>query len=327
MPWSGGCVDEPTLRNAEARAMTLLPPASSVELFQAIARSDERLASGARAVCERHGLAGALERFAGGSLPVFAAGDAHVLKLFPPCYAHEADVEHDALQTVAGRLPIPTPLVYAQGELDGWRYVLMERLRGRSIAEAWPEIPSARRDAIAEEIGAALAALHAIDVSSVGPSVPRPDWRAFVAAQRAQCAERQAARGLAPQWVEQIPSFLASAPLAVRPALLHTEVMREHLLVEPDAGRWRLSGLFDLEPAMIGDADYELASAGIFVVCGDRSLLRRFTAGYGRDPGARTFMAYALLHKYSSLRWYLERVPPPPGIATLEDLASAWWPS
>ncbi len=306
---------------------TTLPRASSIELFESIPRDDERLVIGARSACERHDVRGEVARFATGSLPVFAVGEAHVLKLFPDCYAHEADVEHDALRAVEERLPIPTPRVRARGVIDGWRYVLMERLRGRSLAEAWPEIPSARREALAEEIGAAVMALHAIDVESVGPLVPRPDWPAFIAAQRAQCLERQKARGLAPEWLEQIPAFLETVPLAEtpRPALLHTEIMREHLLVMPDGGRWTLSGLFDFEPAMIGDAEYECASVGIFVTCGDAQLLRRFIAGYGRNLGARAFLAYALLHKYSSLRWYLERVPPPPGVATLTELADAWW--
>lgn len=309
--------------------MTIFPRASTVEELQSIARDDAQLAIGAAAVCERHGARGALERFATGSLPVFAAGDAHVLKLFPPCYAGEADIEHDALRAVEGRLPIPTPRVRARGELDGWRYVLMERLRGRSLAEAWPSIPPARREAIAEAVGAAVALLHAIRADSVGAGVPRPDWRAFVAAQRADCTQRQRARGLAPEWLEQIPAFLDAVQLAdpCRPALLHTEIMREHLLVEPDAGRWTLSGLFDFEPAMIGDEDYDCASVGIFVTSGEAALVRRFIAGYGRDPGPRVFLAHALLHKYSSLRWYLERVPPPPGVATLADLADAWWPA
>lgn len=35
-------------------------------------------------------------------------------------------------------------------------------------------------------------------------------------------------------------------------------------------------------------------------------------------------MAHALLHRYSNLRWYLERLPVP-GATTLEELACAWW--
>ncbi len=310
--------------------LRILPPAASVEAFGAIDHGDARLVEGARIACARHGVSGAPVRFASGSLPVFAVGAAHVLKLFPPCHADEADIEHDALGAVHGRLPVPTPHPIARGELDGWRYVLMTRLMGRSLAEAWGELTQDAREATIEDVGASVAALHAIDATRVGAGVPRPDWAAFMDAQRARCVAWQAARGVAPEWLEQIAAYLdASLREGARgpDALLHTEIMREHLLVERDVrGRWRLSGLFDFEPAMIGDANYECASIGVFVTSGDRSLLKRFLASYGHDLGSRSFMTHALLHRYSNLRWYLERVPPPAEVRTLQALADFWWP-
>ncbi|WP_368396660.1 phosphotransferase [Streptomyces sclerotialus] len=60
--------------------------------------------------------------------------------------------------------------------------------------------------------------------------------------------------------VAEIGEVLAVLPLPrcgsspPRRSLLHTEVMREHFLVDPDG--WRLTGLLDFEPAMIGDRAY-----------------------------------------------------------------------
>lgn len=303
-----------------------LPPAATPAEFEAIARDDARIVDFAHRVAARHALRGAIERFLGGSLPVFAVGDAHALKCFPPCYAKEADIERDGLLALDGKLPLPSPKVVASSEMEGWSYVLMSRLHGRILAEAWSAIPEHRRSELVEEVAAALAAMHAIDVASIGPGVPRPVWRDFVAGQREGCVERQRSRGLAPAWLEQIPAFLESVDLELArpPALLHTELMREHLLVDDT---WNLSGVFDLEPSMVGDPDYDFASTAIFVTCGDRELVRRFISGYGRDPGHRVVMAYALLHKYSRLTWYLERVPPPANVTTLDELAVTWWPT
>jgi hygromycin-B 7''-O-kinase len=36
-------------------------------------------------------------------------------------------------------------------------------------------------------------------------------------------------------------------------------------------------------------------------------------------------MAHAMLHRYSNLRWYLERLPAR-GADTFEQLAALWWP-
>ncbi|HWN69067.1 MAG TPA: aminoglycoside 3'-phosphotransferase/choline kinase family protein [Haliangium sp.] len=319
--------------------MRALPPASTPEEFRPIRRDDGRLLPGVQVICARHGLAGQdVVRFAGGSLPVYAVGSARVLKLYPPYHRSDFETELDALALLAGRLPIPTPRVEATGGLDDWSYVLMERLHGRSLADAWPEFAPDERERLADELGECLAALHTPvhAIGAHGTRVPRPDWAGFVRRQRARCVEQQRARGLAPEWLEQIPAFLdaldpAALAAPARDALLHTEVMREHLLVAPGDRGLALSGLFDFEPAMIGAREYEFASVGIFVACGDRAVLRRLLCAYGYRADAldlglqRRFMAYALLHTYSNLRWYLERIPARASDRTLDDLAARWW--
>ena len=97
--------------------------------------------------------------------------------------------------------------------------------------------------------------------------------------------------------------------------------MREHLLVEPDGTGWRLSGLFDFEPAMRGAREYEFASIGLFVSGGDARALRCILRAYGYaeaqldDALQYRLMAMALLHRYSNLPWYLQRLPLPGAIA------------
>src|SRR5262245_39134829 len=132
------------------RAMRVLPPASTLEEFRPIRRDEPRLLPGVHVICARHGLAGQdVVRFADGSLPVYAVGSARVLKLYPPCHRGEFETESDALALLAGRLPIPTPRVEATGALDDWTFVLMERLHGRSLADAWSEIPLDEREPLA----------------------------------------------------------------------------------------------------------------------------------------------------------------------------------
>jgi hygromycin-B 7''-O-kinase len=311
----------------------LFPPAPDAAAYDALHRDDALLARGVQEIARRHGLApDGAARFPDGSLPVYAVGPAHVLKLYPPCYAHERAIERAGLEAVDGRLGIPTPRVEATGAVDGWRYVLMSRLHGENLAQAWPRIATADRERLMEALGRALAALHAVDAS--GHDVPRPSWPAFVAEQTETATARQRARGLDDRWVDQIPEFLASVALpSDSPSeLLHTEIMREHLLVRETGEGWALSGLFDFEPSMQGAADYEFASVGIFTTCGEPSLLRRLLLAYGKpadelgDDLSRRFLAYALLHRYSNLPWYLRRLPPPPSARSLSDLATAWWP-
>lgn len=297
---------------------------------------DQALRAGVTTIAQRHGLAAEMPlRCAGGSLPVYTLGEHHVLKLYPPQDASHAEVEARVLDFVNGRLPLRTPTRLASGALDGWAYLLMSRLRGRVAVDVWPELERSAQLALCEQLGKSLAALHALDVAPLA-DLPPPRWPEFIGHQRASAVQRQRERGLAEPWLAQIDGFLdrwavipGEAP-GEATVLLHTEVMREHLLVEVDDGRVRFGGLFDFEPAMLGTRDYEFASVGLFVACGDGQAQRRLLLAYGfattqLDHALQCrFMAQALLHRYSNLPWYLRRLPCA-GATTLEQLAAHWW--
>lgn len=310
-----------------------LPPAESDEDFDELTEDDLR--PGVEALCRDLGADVAdLARYPTGSLPVYAAGPL-VLKLFPPVYADEYPVEAGVLAAVHGRLPIPTPGVHATGERDGWNYVLMDRLRGEPLDAAWPRLDPGSRDALATQLGEAMAALHALPPPDIDDWEPA-DWDDFVYTQRATCAARHQGLGLAPEWLARIEPFLdrvGDLPDGP-PVLLHTEILRQHLLVSPAGDRF--TGLFDFEPAMRGAAEYEFVSVGVSCAEGDARFLGRALHAYGVEPDTafrRRMMAWTLLHYYSNMREYLDRLPPPaepankaqPDEPTLESLADRWY--
>ena len=81
---------------------------------------------------------------------------------------------------------------------------------------------------------------------------------------------------------------------------------------------------------MRGAREYEFASIGLFVSGGDARALRCILRAYGyaeaQLDGAlqNRLMAMTLLHRYSNLPWYLQRLPLP-GAMRLEQLAAHWW--
>jgi len=310
----------------------IFPPAEVEAQYARFKRDEEQLGPGIRAICDRLDLASRpAMRFADGSLPVYALGDDLVLKVYPPFCAGERDIESSVLSAVDGRLPTSTPRVHAIGDLEGWGYVLMSRLEGESLALAWPRLSAEARARVAARVGETLAALH--EISAPDHPAVRIDWPRFIDEQRRSAVERQRARGLDAAWLEQIDDFLATTPLDdARPAsLLHTEVMREHLRVRESSEGFTLSGLFDFEPAVAGAREYEFASVGIFVSCGDPSLLRRLLRAYGLaevdldEALEQRLLAYGILHRYSDLPWYLSRIPAPPGLRDLTLLGRHFW--
>ncbi|MFF3821290.1 phosphotransferase family protein [Streptomyces bluensis] len=306
----------------------MLPSVDTVDELNAVVRDEALLRPAVQDLCAQLGLAGArVVRFEDGSLPVYSVGDSLVLKLYPGFEAAEALREARVLSHLWGQLPVPTPRLHA-GDLykNGWRFVLMSRLPGESLATQWHRIPAADQDRIVTEAAETLAGLHALDPKPLTDVVGPPDWNRFLAVQRAKAVRHHRTNGLPEPWLEQIPDFLRSVPLTPpsQGVLLHTEFMREHLTVSPQDG-WRVTGLFDFEPAMIGDPAYDFAGAALFLTRADARQLRRFYAAYGRAPHPpRELLAHALLHVYSDLPWYLRELPAPPR-PRLDDLAEAWF--
>ena len=304
----------------------MLPPVHTDEEWQAVVWNEKIVRPAAEDLAARLGLAGAvLRRYPGGSRPVYAVGDHRVLKLYPTVSAPDSVTEVRALDYLSGRLPAATPELLAHGEYEnGWRYVLMSRLPGIGLDAAWPAIPPPDQDRVASEVGEMLAALHGLDPGPLRAVLGPADWAGFLAGQRAMASERQREVGLPEPWLSQIEGFLDSVPLAPgrEPALLHTEVTREHLIVGPDP--WTLSGLLDFERAMPGDRAYELSTVGLLVSRGDPRLLGRIVAGYGRGFDPRELLAYMFLHLHSNLPECLSQLPAPPE-ATLNSLAQTWF--
>lgn len=312
--------------------MAGLPPVATEDDFVAISQDEPVLRPGVNRLCRDLGVdAEALTRYTAGSRPVYAAGEL-VLKLFPPVTAWPRwQTEPEVLAAVQGKLPTPTPAVHGAGEHDGWGYVLMSRLPGVPLDTVWDQVPAAGRDRLADQLGETISALHQLPPPAIEKWWPA-DWPGFVAERRARCAGEQRDLGLAASWADQIPGFLDAVAFSTDTlVLLHTEIMREHLLVTEDAGgSWRLSGLIDFEPAMRGAREYEFAGVGVLVAEGDaRFLTRTLTAyGYHRDqlgPSLRRrLLGWGILHRYSNLSWWMQRLPKP-SEPTLEALADCWF--
>jgi hygromycin-B 7''-O-kinase len=304
----------------------MLPVVESWEASEPSSLDEAAVRPGADALCRHLGIdTRALSRFTVGSRPVYAAGEL-VLKMYPQADGNAWSVEARVLSAVDGALPVRAPRVHATGDWDGWSYLLMSRVPGVPLDVAWPDVPAPARAALAAQAGELLAALHRVPPPVMPGWYPDMAWPEWVARQRAACEQSQRGLGLAPEWADQVPGFLGSVTFPdEEPVLLHTEVMRQHLLVEP--GPWRLAGLIDFEPAMCGAREYEFASVGAFFSEGDTGLLRQVLTSYGHrlDDGLpRRLLAWLLLHRYSCLPWYLGRLPGTPE-RTLDALASRWF--
>ncbi len=311
--------------------MSLLPRIDTPGTYRLLHSDDSIWLAAVRAIAECHGLhADKLVRVSEGTNVVFGSDDV-VLKLYPPHWAHLAEVERAVLERLDGRLPVETPRVHAHGSLEDWSYLVMHRLRGKGLHEVWPTLEQDERTRLVASLGELVATIHRVPGGDLAPL--DADWPAYVASRLRACVSRHREQGLAPLWLDQIPAFLAAAhplyPPDAAPVIVTGDTHDYHLMVEqPVAGRgWRLCGLFDFDDARLGFRDVDLAAAGLFLMSGQRHLLRTFLLAYGYSPSelklalSRRLLAYTLLHPYRQMSWVL-RTFVHGNPSTLDDLAS-----
>ena len=282
-----------------------------------------------RSICQRENLPnGEFLPFADGSAAVFGAGEI-VIKVYHPNDLEDCLREEESLNLLAGKLDIPLPKVIATGTIDESRYLVMSRLAGDTLANRWTEIPKAQKKSLLAKLGEVTKQLHEVQVPD--SSIIKVDATAFMQRQSESAHKRQAECKLDQLWLTQIDEFLGSQKLPKACAFLHTELMRDHLLVTEKGGKWQFSGLFDFAESMTLPAEYEFAAVGLFVTGGDSELLRHYLLAYGYEASelnfefSRRLLAFTLLHRYANLSWYLSFLPPPKGATKLDDLARCWF--
>ena len=280
-------------------------------------------------MAERHGIPAApLARERLGTNIVFAAGPRHLVKLYPPLWAGERAVERAALVHVAGRLSVPTPEVVAEGELDGWAYLVLTRVAGVPLEGAWPGLDEGARERAARRAGELVAEHRALPLPA--PGVPAPEWPAFVRERAELARAKLAASRRAAAWSRELDAFLAPLRAELEgapPVFLNADVTEEHVFVAPD-GSGRVVGLVDLADAMAGAAEYDLVSFAVFLAGAGRAPLGAFLSGAGVAPGqrgpalARRLTAWALLHRYADG----DALAAVAGDVSLADLPGALFP-
>jgi aminoglycoside phosphotransferase (APT) family kinase protein len=160
-------------------------------------------------------------------------------------------------------------------DLFGWSYALMPRLPGVALSDPAlrDTLAPADRLAIARAMGEHLALLHqtafpapAVYDHAVDDLAPLPleypDWlvgnlRQWLARCRA-ASERTTDADVA--WIE---SEIAAARDALSepfaPVIVHTDYAEGNVVAQRVGDAWRITGVFDLGEAYVGDGEYDLA--------------------------------------------------------------------
>ncbi len=288
--------------------MTSLPTLQTYEAFQAWRADASQWLPVVRDIVGSHGLARAApQAFSTGTNLVVGLGDELILKLFPPMWRDQFVSERLSLAQLRGRLTVPIPEIVAEGERDGWPYLVITRLSGIVGSEAWPELPEDQKERVLREIGATIAEVQRAPLGELARVEPR--WDAFMTRQIEGCRARHVGLGLPRKFLDGLDDLLADAatliPRDAPPVILTGEYIPENFLLSRDGDRWRLSGLFDFGDVMTGWGEYDLLGPSAFMTAGLPRRVRSLFEGFGYSDAdinpalQRRLMALLLLHRVS----------------------------
>ncbi|MGQ3889973.1 aminoglycoside phosphotransferase family protein [Legionella sp. CNM-1927-20] len=274
------------------------------------------------------------------SLTLFSEGtnivfsyDRFVIKLFPPFHQDQFESERLVLKALEGKLSVKTPVLHYEGEIAGWPYLIMTQLEGTLLETLWHTLEHNNKLLIMRELGSLIREVHSL--STQGLESIGCHWKMFIQNQIIGCLENHRIKNLSTTLLQQIPSYIETVNESLleieKPVILTGEYTPMNVLVNNIKGVWHISGLIDFGDAKLGYYKYDLLGPGVFLIQGNKELLKVFLNAYGFLPHeinadlSHQLTALMLLHKYSNLEIQI-RIPGWQNkVSSLKELENLVW--
>ncbi|MEH2559992.1 hygromycin-B 7''-O-kinase [Bradyrhizobium algeriense] len=286
-----------------------LPAFTDYEPFRAWRADPAQWLPIARDIARSHGLACAAPHvFTTGTNVVVALDEKLILKIFPPFLRSQFASERSTLAQLRGQLRIAIPETVAEGERDGWPYLVITRLSGVLGGDAWPSMPEADKERVLAEIGETIAEVQRVPAGVLAQI--EPNWDVFMPGQIEGCRARHERLGLPQKFLDGLDELLRdTAPMLIAldgpPVILTGEYIPENFLLSRDGGGWHLAGLIDFGDVMTGRGEYDLLGPSAFMTAGMPRRVRSLFGGFGYSAAditpdlKRRLMVLLLLHRHS----------------------------
>jgi len=291
----------------------LLPDIKSADDYRPIYRDPATWLPAMRAICQRHGLDETQLEFAPpGTHVIFRVKPDLYIKLFAPPWRGDFTSERLVLRKLSQRddLPMPVPLLVAEGEIENWPYIIMTAVEGVPLCEVWKSMNMSDRKHIAVRCGEFMASIHLTDTE--GLEEIAVDWPEFVDNQIKICIDKLRKTEIGKRWMKSVLEFIDDLPPLFepdfQPVLLNSDVTDEHVLVSKRGDRWETTGFIDFGDAMLGHPYYEFAAPVCSITRGSKELQRAMLLAYGfsddqlSETLSRQLMAYTLIHRFITIQ-------------------------
>lgn len=291
--------------------------------------NDEVWTGVARYICRTHDISSSgLERVPHGENIVFLIGEEYVLKIYTPL-RNGYHRERAALEFAEGKTSLKIPEIIVEGEIEGFYYLVMTRLRGDlMLREDWLKLDESEQIRVVTQMAAGLRELHSHNADDI-----EFDWHEFLEIQKLYAVDRQVEAGASREWIESLPRFiednLGLLAEVVDPVFIHGDVHFGNLRIMQIDGHWEITGLFDFADSLAGFHEYEFVTPGVLMIQGQGDLQREMFRAYGYaekdidETLRRRLMLLTIFYECSNLKKYAMRLRPEAVDYTLEELERA----
>ncbi|MBK9322896.1 MAG: phosphotransferase [Bdellovibrionaceae bacterium] len=211
--------------------MPILPVIRDRAHFAELFKESHHWATAIDFIIKKHGLHGVPERGALGSHIVYRVGDVWI-KMMAPLFAKDMDFEVSGLRAVLGRLSVSTPQIVAEGDIEGWPYIVLTHVSGSPIRDRWKMIGPDERVALAMQI-----AQISKEISRCSPDTTIQErfvWNDFITNQYENYEVQQVKKLLPEVWLRTLGPFIRSFDISefqtLKPVFLHADLTFDHFL-------------------------------------------------------------------------------------------------
>lgn len=293
--------------------MARLPEQISKAQYLELYRDDELWGPAIEAIASAHGL-GELtcSRIPYGSSIVYALGESWIVKLCCPLWREEFEIERAlgrALESMDGG-EVELPRVRFVGELEGWPYLIMDRVEGVPACEVWSQVSEPERVKIARALGQLMAQLQTLSLEQSRGTLweQGEQWRASAVS---HALERFARKPELRAWMEVISPWLEAWSPPASTQLIHADLTDDNILLAQGPQGWHVS-VIDFGDAMLGSPLYEACVPAAFLFHGQRAPLMAMLEAAGVDLSDETWRQEltrcVVTHRYCDPSWMLEQL-------------------
>ncbi len=184
----------------------VLPEIRTIEDYRQIYRDAGKWLPAVHEICRRHGLGKVqLELAPPGTHVVFKVNGNKYVKLFAPFWHKDSLSERLTLNKLVRYDSLPISHKIADGEIEGWQYIIIEAVEGIPLNKVWEQLDLLDLEGIVANCGEFMASLHSVDTEGLNEIAV--NWQEFVENQIQNCINYTVNSGLDERFIGSLCEF------------------------------------------------------------------------------------------------------------------------